>query len=46
MDYGGAKARQSDLFGTQLQDVSAIKKRFFKVSILFTEIQCDYYKGL
>ncbi|XP_042877132.1 vacuolar protein sorting-associated protein 45-like [Penaeus japonicus] len=31
MDYGGARARQSDLFGTQApQDVSAIKKRLFK----------------
>ncbi|XP_063877398.1 vacuolar protein sorting-associated protein 45-like [Scylla paramamosain] len=31
MDYGGARARQSDLFGTQLpQDVSGIRKRFFK----------------
>lgn len=33
MEYGGARARQSDLFGTHLpQDVSAIRKRFFKVS--------------
>ncbi|MPC67331.1 Vacuolar protein sorting-associated protein 45 [Portunus trituberculatus] len=31
MDFGGARARQSDLFGTQLpQDVSGIRKRFFK----------------
>lgn len=35
MDYGGARARQSDLFGTQApQDVSAIKKRLFKVRSL------------
>ncbi|KAK4294324.1 hypothetical protein Pmani_033039 [Petrolisthes manimaculis] len=31
MDYGGARARQSDLFGTQTpQDVSSIRKRLFK----------------
>ncbi|XP_069958073.1 vacuolar protein sorting-associated protein 45 [Cherax quadricarinatus] len=31
MDFGGARARQSDLFGTQVpQDVSTIKKRLFK----------------
>ncbi|XP_064086038.1 vacuolar protein sorting-associated protein 45-like [Macrobrachium nipponense] len=31
LDFGGAKARQCDLFGTQgVQDVSSIKKRLFK----------------
>ncbi|KAG7154636.1 vacuolar protein sorting-associated protein 45-like [Homarus americanus] len=31
MDFGGAKSRQSDLFGTQVpQNVSTIRKRLFK----------------
>lgn len=31
LDYGGARARQSDLFGTQgAQDVASIRKRLFK----------------
>ncbi|KAK7068417.1 vacuolar protein sorting-associated protein 45 [Halocaridina rubra] len=30
LDYGGARARQSDLFGTGVQDVASIRKRLFK----------------
>jgi hypothetical protein len=41
MEYGGAHARQSDLFGTQ-DAVVKITKTFFKVSMLVKTV-CLFY---